>query len=89
MLSDIKINHESSEIEPGTTVTVIPCKELTPIPGMVIPINADSLNLTRLLENAHLSESAVLLLGKKDDLSSDISAEAYYRTGSLGKVIQI
>ncbi len=71
MLSDIKLKSKKLELVSGMTLRVIPSKEMIPFPGMIIPISADSLNLTRILEDAHSNEADILLLAKKNKSSSD------------------
>ena len=89
MLSDIKLKSKKLELVSGMTLRVIPSKEMIPFPGMIIPISADSLNLTRILEDAHSNEADILLLAKKNKSSSDLTHDSYYEVGCVGRIIQI
>ena len=89
MISDIKLKPYLDKIKSGSKLKVVPSKEQVPVPGMMLPISADSSNITRVLEDAQISETEVVIIGKKDRFASDISAESFFHFGTVGRVIQI
>ncbi|MBU4486422.1 MAG: endopeptidase La [Candidatus Delongbacteria bacterium] len=89
MYGDISLNNDSSKITNGLMLKVIPSKERIPIPGNIISLSVDSNHFTDILEEAELSDSMIVLLGKKNQFSSDFSADSYYKYGCIAKVMQV
>ena len=89
MLRNMNVNHELSNLKTGLMIKVVPCKDKIPIPGNIISLNIDSHHLTNVLEDAELTDSMVILIGKKNKMASDHTGESYFSVGSVGKVMQV
>ena len=89
MLRNLNVNHELSNLKTGLMIKVVPCKDKIPIPGNIISLNIDSHHLTNVLEDAELTDSMVILIGKKNKMASDHTGESYFTVGSVGKVMQV
>lgn len=89
VFSDIKIKSATLKLNPDMPLPVIPSKEIIPVPGVIIPISSGNASMTRLLEDAHITESEIILLGKKEQKMSDLSSESFFKIGSVGRVVQI
>ncbi|MFO7810020.1 MAG: endopeptidase La [Candidatus Delongbacteria bacterium] len=89
MYKDIRIGNENTNISNGIMLKIVPSKEKIPIPRNIISLNIDTNHMTEILEESELSDSLIVLLGKKNQYSSDHSSESYYKFGCLAKVIQL
>ncbi|MDA3887016.1 MAG: endopeptidase La [Candidatus Delongbacteria bacterium] len=89
MLRNMNVNHELSNLKPGVMIKVVPCKDKIPIPGNIISLNIDSHHLTNVLEDAELTDSMIILIGKKNKMASDHTGESYFTVGSVGTVMQV
>lgn len=89
MYNDLSIKNDTNSISGGIILKVIPSKEKIPVPGNILSLNVDSNHFTEILEEAELSDTMVILLGKKNQYSSDFSSESYYKYGCVAKVVQV
>jgi ATP-dependent Lon protease len=89
MLRNMNVNQELSSLKAGVMIKVVPCKDKIPIPGNIISLNIDSHHFTNILEDAELTDSVVVLVGKKNKMASDHTSESYFNVGSVGKVMQV
>jgi ATP-dependent Lon protease len=89
MYGDLNINNEKNTISGGIILKIMPSKEKIPVPGNILSLNIDSNHFTEILEEAELSDTMIVLLGKKNQYSSDFSAESYYQYGCVAKVVQV
>lgn len=89
MYNDINTANSSSGMLKGQILRIIPSKEKIPVPGNIISINIDSPQTLAILEDAEISDTYVIILGKKNFYSSDLSGESYYRCGCMAKVVQV
>ena len=89
MLRNMNLNTELSNLKTGLMIKVVPCKDKIPVPGNIISLNIDSHHLTNILEDAELTDSLVILIGKKNKSASDYTGESYFTIGSVGKVMQV
>jgi ATP-dependent Lon protease len=89
MYGDLNIGAESSKISGGLILKVVPSKEKIPVPGSILSINVESNHFTEILEEAELSDSMIVLLGKKNPYSSDFSADSFFKYGCIAKVVQV
>jgi ATP-dependent Lon protease len=89
MYGDININSESGKISGGLMLKVVPSKEKIPVPGSILSVNVDTPHFTEILEEAELSDSMIVLLGKKNPYSSDFAADSFFRHGCIAKVVQV
>lgn len=90
MYGNLKTKSDSlSSIAGGAMLKVIPSKEKIPVPGNIISLSIEGNHLTEMLEEAELSDSMIVVLGKKNQFSSDLSPESYYRFGCIAKVMQV
>jgi ATP-dependent Lon protease len=90
MYGNLKTGNEpSNTITGGLMLKIVPSKEKIPVPGNIISINIESNHMTEILEEAELSESMIVVLGKKNQYSSDLTPDSYYRFGCIAKVMQV
>ncbi|MBN2856942.1 MAG: endopeptidase La [Candidatus Delongbacteria bacterium] len=89
MYGDLNINKDKNTISGGIILKVMPSKEKIPVPGNILSLSIDSNHFTEILEEAELSDTMIVLLGKKNQYSSDFSAESYYQYGCVAKVVQV
>jgi ATP-dependent Lon protease len=90
MYGNLKTKSDSlSGIAGGAMLKVIPSKDKIPVPGSIISLSIEGNHLTEMLEEAELSDSMIVVLGKKNQFSSDLSPESYYRFGCIAKVMQV
>ncbi|MGD9706181.1 MAG: endopeptidase La [Candidatus Delongbacteria bacterium] len=89
MYGELNINSDSSKIVNGLIYRIVPSKDRIPFPGNIISLNVDSGHFTDLLEEAEINDSLIVLLGKKNQFSSDFSQDSYYNYGCISKVVQV
>jgi len=90
MYGNLKTGSETAgSITAGQMLKVLPSKEKIPVPGNIISVSIDNNYTTEMLEEAELSDSMIVVLGKKNQYSSDLAPESFYRFGCIAKVMQV
>jgi ATP-dependent Lon protease len=79
----------SGNMTGGIVLKVLPSKDKIPVPGNIISVNIETDQMTEMLEEAELSDSMIIVLGKKNQFSSDLAPESFYRYGCIAKVMQV
>ncbi|HAQ62076.1 TPA: endopeptidase La [Candidatus Delongbacteria bacterium] len=90
MYGNLKTGNETAgNITGGQMLKVLPSKEKIPVPGNIISVSIDNNYTTEMLEEAELSDSMIVVLGKKNQYSSDLTPESFYKFGCIAKVMQV
>jgi len=90
MYGNLKTGSETAgSVTGGQMLKVLPSKEKIPVPGNIISVSIDNNYTTEMLEEAELSDSMIVVLGKKNQYSSDLTPESFYRFGCIAKVMQV
>lgn len=76
--------------KPNETLPVIPLRNIVVFPAMIIPLYVGRKNSLAALEEATKSKNKqVLLVGQKNNNSTDPDPADLYETGTLAKIIQL